>query len=206
VEETFSHARDWLGGAAFRDTTVAHIERTPPSSWTLDAYPRAFPATLRELYPDDPEIAELAWLEFALTEAFVGPDASAVTAEMVAMVDWDTAILCFTPTLYHADLTTNATCYGRRWRPAKRRPTSSDCRRRAVYWSGATRTFHGFAIDRDESSALSSVRAGMTFGNLCERLVREHGVEAGVVLGGTLLGRWLRDQLICGPASDPVNA
>ncbi|MDY7525197.1 DNA-binding domain-containing protein [Sphingomonas sp. 10B4] len=74
LEESFVQTRAWVGGEAFHHAIVAHIERVPPTSWTLDAYPRDFPATLALLYPDDPEVAELAWIEYALGEAFVGPD------------------------------------------------------------------------------------------------------------------------------------
>ena len=64
LERELSRAR--ATGSAARLSTPRpsrHIDRVPPSSWTLDAYPRDFPATLAMLYPDDPEVAELAWLE-----------------------------------------------------------------------------------------------------------------------------------------------
>ena len=74
---------------------VAHVARVPPSSWTLDAYPRDFPATLAPLYPDDPEVAELAVLELALAEAFVGADAAGPIAPTQAARSTGTA-RCFT--------------------------------------------------------------------------------------------------------------
>ena len=108
LEDSFARTHDWLGDAAFRQAVIAHIERVPPSSWTLDAYSRDFPATLALLYPDAPEVAELAWIDCALGEAFVGPDAPAADAAMLGDVDWDSATLQFTPTLDVGDLSTNA--------------------------------------------------------------------------------------------------
>mgnify|MGYP002835384385 CR=1 FL=1 len=46
-------------------------DAAPPSDWTLDAYPAGFPATLAHIHADSPEIADLAWLEIALADAFV---------------------------------------------------------------------------------------------------------------------------------------
>ncbi len=96
LEESFEHTRDWIGGEAFHRAIVAHVDRVPPSSWTLDAYARDFPATLAILYPADPEVAELAWLEMALGEAFVAADADALAADDLAAVDWDRAVLRLT--------------------------------------------------------------------------------------------------------------
>ena len=60
------------------------------------------------LYPDDPEVPELAWIEGALGEAFVAPDAPALSAADLADIDWDRAVLAFTPTLDLGALTSNA--------------------------------------------------------------------------------------------------
>ncbi len=46
LDEAFPHTRAWLGGDLFLQSLVTHIDRVPPSSWTLDAYARDFPATL----------------------------------------------------------------------------------------------------------------------------------------------------------------
>ena len=63
MEDSFPQLRAWLGDDAFRAAAAVHIDRTPPHRWTLDAYPVDLPATLADLHPDDPEIAELARLE-----------------------------------------------------------------------------------------------------------------------------------------------
>jgi hypothetical protein len=43
LTESFTYTRGWIGGEAFEAAAAAHIDRVPPSSWTLDAYPRDFP-------------------------------------------------------------------------------------------------------------------------------------------------------------------
>ena len=93
LEESFPVTLAWLGGEAFHVAVVAHVEAVPPSSWTLDLYPRDFPATVRNLYPDDPEITDLAVLELALGEAFVALDTPPLAADL-GSVDWDVAWSC----------------------------------------------------------------------------------------------------------------
>ncbi|HEX7695574.1 MAG TPA: DNA-binding domain-containing protein [Sphingomonas sp.] len=199
LESSFARTRDWIGGEAFHHAVVAHVERVPPSSWTLDAYPRDFPATLALLYPDDAEVAELAWLECALEEAFVAQDAQAIAAQQLEGVDWDRAILLFTPTLDLAPLSTNATAI---WAalaadevppPAEMLPEAGAM---LVWRSDQVSRFR--AIDQIEEQALLTARAGRPFADLCEAMIAMHGQERGIAKAGQLLGQWLADGLVIG--------
>lgn len=199
LEDGFARTRDWIGGEQFHRAVVAHVERVPPSSWTLDAYPRDFPATLGLLYPLDPEISELAWLECALAEAFVGPDAPALTADQVDGVDWDRATLVFTPTLDLGPLSTNATAI---WAalaadempPAVELLTEHGA---ALVWRRDQLSCFR-AIDQIERQALLAARAGLSFADLCETMIMMDGQERGIARTGQLLGQWLADGLISG--------
>ena len=97
-----------MGEEAFRAAAISHIDDHPPHSWTLDAYPQSFPATLAALYPDNPDLHELVWIEQALSDAFVGPDAEPLSTDTLGAIDWDTARLTLTPTLVNRPATTNA--------------------------------------------------------------------------------------------------
>jgi len=199
LEDGFERVRDWIGGDAFHQAVVAHVDRVPPSSWTLDAYPRDFPVTLALLYPDDAEVAELAWLECALEEAFVARDAQAIAAQQLDGVDWDRAILQFTPTLDLAPLSTNATAI---WAalaaeevppPAEMLPEAGAI---LVWRSDQVSRFR--AIDQIEEQALLAARAGRPFADLCEAMIAMHGQERGIAKAGQLLGQWLADGLVIG--------
>jgi hypothetical protein len=87
LAETHEQTQAWLGGEAFLAAAATHIDATPPSAWTLDAYPVGFAETLTRLYPDDPEVAELAALEWALSRAFTAADATAMTLEALGRID-----------------------------------------------------------------------------------------------------------------------
>lgn len=204
LDDSFQRTRDWIGGEAFHQAVIAHVDRVPPSSWTLDAYPRDFPATLAMLYPDDPEIAELAWLDYALGEAFVGADADPLRPEDAAAIDWGQAVLSFTPTLDLADLTTNATAIWAALSAGEVPPALEMLPQPGailVWRQDHVARFR--AIDGDEQQALLSARAGMPFAALCEELVEALGEAAGIAAAGGYLGCWLGDGLII--AAEPAT-
>lgn len=204
LEETFERTLAWIGGAAFHDAVVAHIDRVPPSSWTLDAYGRDFPDTLALLYPDDPEVTELAWLDNALGEAFVGPDAGALTADDLAAIDWDGAILRLPPTLDIGPLVTNATAIWGALAEGGTPPAVTllpETGAIMVWRQDAVSRFR--AIDQYEHQSLLAVRAGMPFAMLCTALVDALDEEAGIARAGAMLGQWIGDGLICAICPSP---
>ncbi|WP_029935839.1 HvfC/BufC N-terminal domain-containing protein [Sphingomonas sp. UNC305MFCol5.2] len=197
IEDGFARTRDWIGGEAFHQAVIAHVERVPPSSWTLDAYSRDFPATLAMLYADDPEIPELAWIELALAEAFVGPDATALTAFDLGEVDWDRATLRLAPTLDFGELTTNAPAIWSALAEGEAPPAVAYLPEPGailVWREGDAPRFR--AIDQLEHHALLRVRGGMPFAGLCATMVETFGEEAGITRAGQLLGQWLADGLV----------
>lgn len=191
LEESFPVTLAWLGGEAFHVAVVAHVEAVPPSSWTLDLYPRDFPATVRNLYPDDPEITDLAVLELALGEAFVALDTPPLAVDL-GSVDWDVAWFQFGASLSTHCLTTNAPAIwsaivaGDDPPPAVILPeqgamivwrTNEQCRFRSI----------GQA-ERDALSCLSTQR--MTFGDFCNASPDD------VDQIGRWLGQWIADGII----------
>ncbi|MEP6784350.1 MAG: DNA-binding domain-containing protein [Sphingomonadales bacterium] len=197
LEDSFVQTRQWIGGEAFHDAVVHHVGRVPPSSWTLDAYPRDFPATLALLYPDDPEVAELADLELALAEAFVGPDAEPLAAEQIARADWDRAILRFTPMLDLRPSTTNAPDIWAALTEDSMPPTAAiltEAAALSTWRQGETSRFR--VVDAVEERGILLARNGLTFAALCTQLVDDLGEAEGIALGGEWLGRWLADGLL----------
>ncbi|MGF7171968.1 hypothetical protein FHS91_003671 [Sphingobium xanthum] len=197
LEDSFDKTRQWIGGEAFHEAIVHHVERVPPSSWTLDAYPRDFPATLAMLYPIDPEVAELAALELALADAFVGPDVNRLAAEQIASADWDCVTLLFVPMLDLLPMTTNAAAIWTALAEEASPPMSAllpTAGALLVWRDGETPRFR--AIEAMEERAILLMRGGMTFARLCADLVEDVGEAEGVTLAGAWLGQWLADGLV----------
>lgn len=88
---SFERTRRWVGEEMFELASAHYILTHPPQSWTLDAYGAAFPEVLAELFGEDPEVAELAWLEWHMQQAFAAPDCATLTGEALAAAGLDEA-------------------------------------------------------------------------------------------------------------------
>ncbi|WP_442679943.1 HvfC/BufC family peptide modification chaperone [Sphingomonas sp. ASY06-1R] len=197
LADSFPRTREWIGGAAFEAAMIRHIQRVPPSSWTLDVYGRDFPDTLAAIYPHDPDIAELAGLEWALAEAFVGPDADPIDARAAAAIDWEMAKLQFIPTIDLRTATTNAHAIWSALATGAMPPAAGACAGVAalLVWR-QDYVARLRPLDAGEHHALLLARSGVTFAALCDALVEAHGPSAGVMMAGTYLGQWIRDGLL----------
>ncbi len=197
LETSFPLTRMWMGDDAFQEATIIHVDRVPPSGWTLDAYGRDFPMTLAALYPDHVEVAELAWTEWAIGEAFVAPDHDIVDAASLSAVDWGRAILRLSPTIRIAEVSTNvfdiwlALTEDRPPPPAQR---LSEWRTLLVWRIGHSCQVR--PMNAPEAAALGQARSGATFAQLCDILVAANGEERGTALAGAFLGQWLAEGLI----------
>lgn len=199
LRETFEKLHKWLGDDAFSSAARAHINGHPPHDWTLGAYGEGFDLTLARLYPDDPEVAEMAWLEWALSEAFSGPDAIALSADSVASVDWDNACLEFAPTVRMGKATTNVGAIWSALSAGSVPPAATSLPVTAGMLVWRQDYSPGFrTIDEGEWVALERMMSGTTFGELCFTYVEKLGVQDGVNRAGMLLGQWLHDGLVTG--------
>lgn len=88
LEASFERTRRWVGEAAFGAAACHFILAHPPRGWTLDDYGAAFPLVCAELFADDAEVAELAWLEWHLQQAFGAPDLGEIDTGELAEADW----------------------------------------------------------------------------------------------------------------------
>lgn len=94
LETGFERTRRWVGTEAFTAAACHYVLANPPRDWTLDSYGAGFPALLETLFPGDPEVAELAWLEWQMQSAFAALDAPELDPATLAAADgsetdWD---------------------------------------------------------------------------------------------------------------------
>ncbi len=199
LQQSYRQVRAWMGDDAFHYAAVSHIERHPPHAWTLDAYGDEFELTLRELFPHNPDIHELAWIELALSSAFVARDAQPVTAAALATADWDTARLRFTPSLLSTLVTTNAEEIWWAMSGGKQRPEGQMLAQPSallVWRRGFVSCLR--AIDTLELAALRLAQENGSFVAVCELLVERLGETAGLAKAGALLADWMGSELITG--------
>ncbi len=197
LEQSFPQVRLWLGEEAFRSACVGHIDAHPPHAWTLDAYAQSFPATIGQLYPDNPDLHELAWIELALSEAFVGPDAEPLSAEALGAIDWDTARLKLAPTFAMRAAATNAEEV---WTSLQEQETAAesvmlDEPGGLIVWR---RGYSAYLrqVDGLEYEALQEMGRSGSFVALCAQLVGKLGEDSGVAKAAEFLAQWLGGGLI----------
>ncbi|HEY2481167.1 MAG TPA: DNA-binding domain-containing protein [Caulobacteraceae bacterium] len=199
LRDSFGKTHAWLGEKAFDAAAVAHIQIRPSTSWTLSNYGEGFEATLAELYPYDPEVAELAWLDWSLRRAFEGPDPAEIDPADLAEIDWDAAILCFAPALAWRTIATNAAAIWRALSVGETPPAAASLDGPAgliVWRQGLEPRFR--TVDPVEQAALESALRGEDFATVCEMTARADPLGDPVRRVGELLAQWLGEGLIVG--------
>lgn len=199
LEEAFPRVRAWMGDDLFLNAVITHIDSHPPHAWTVDAYAGGFGETLATLFPENPDLQELAWIESALSEVFVAADAEPLSLEALSTVDWDTARLHLTPSLVTRVLTTNAE---RIWSALWEEQSVPEGEMLAepgglMVWRRQF-TSRLKPVDALEHEALLHLQQHGSFATLCDLLVERLGETEGVTKAGELLANWLGSELIIG--------
>jgi hypothetical protein len=196
LRETFNRVRLWLGDDAFDAAAQTQILKSPPSSWTLDAYGRDFPAVLKKLYPKDPEVAELAWLDLAMADAFVTADVQPLGVEALADVDWDGAHIDFVP-LQRSRAATNAAHIWMALDGGVMPPAATSLERSGGYlvWrSGYVPRFR--LAEAREFRAVDALNLGKSFDEVCAQIEAEAGMEQAIGIIAAMLRQWLADGMV----------
>lgn len=194
LEASFERTRQWVGETPFVAAACHYILAEPPRSWTLDDYGAAFPAVLAELFADNPEVAELAWLEWHMQQAFAARDGAILTAAGLAAAQldeeaWDRLRLTPVPSLAWRALGTNCTDIWLALQQAIEPPTPAAIEPGAalLVWRQDLSP-HFRVTDVVEAQALARLAQAASLGDLA----REFSAER----VGLLLARWLMDGLI----------
>jgi Putative DNA-binding domain len=193
LRDTFEKTALWLGDDVFNAAADAYIDAHPARSWTLADYGDRFADHLAQAMPDDPEFAELAWLDGALRHAFAAGALRPVDQAALAAVDWETTRLTLAPHLAFCSIETNVIDV---WNGLPDAPVATarlDAPIGLIVWrNDLIPQFR--SADPVEIVALSLLADGHSFANMCAALEAEgHGDAA--LIGGLLSG-WLGDRLV----------
>lgn len=170
LETSFEQTRAWVGADSFTAAACHHVIASPPANWTLDTYGADFPATLAVLFAQDGEVADLAWLEWQLQQAFAAPDQTELDGQRLARAnlgpgDWEQ--LRLTMAAGFAARPVNHDCAGL-WQALrtgdaagfKLEPVAPGV---LIVWRQGL-VPHYRVVARDEFAALGGLMAGATFG------------------------------------------
>lgn len=215
LRSAFDKSRQWIGDDSFDAAAAHHLILHPPSSWTLDDLGLGFSDTLGELFPNDPEIAELAWLEWEMQQIFTSPDGPVLAAADFADQashysedDWLNLRLAFIPGLATRIVTTDCAALWSAIDSATDMPPLDLPHHHTMLlvWRQYMRSQFRL-LDPVEAIGLPLMQSGASFEQLCAALVDACGGDAGVAAAGTMLGRWMTDGLVsdAGQSSEPIS-
>ena len=77
LADTYAKCQLYLGTALFEELATQYVELHPPRERNLGGYGGEFARLAQSLYPDNPELADLAQLEWSLRTVFDGADVPA---------------------------------------------------------------------------------------------------------------------------------
>ncbi len=206
LRDTYERTARWVGEDAFERAAAHHVITSPPASWTLDDAGAEFDETLAALFANDPEVAELAWLEWSMQCAFTAKDAEPLDVEGFTSAtsgfgeeDWSGMRLTFAPgfTLREVDhdiaVLWNALAQDEFDNPDIVLAAPRYC---LVWREGLRPTFA--LVETLEGEALAALAGGATYAGACTLLVERLGEEEGIAKAGGLLGRWVGEGLLTG--------
>ncbi len=201
LAETFEKTHAWIGDDAFEAAARAHIAAHPPRGWSLNDYGEGFAAELDRLHPDDPEIGEIAWLDWALRRAFDGPDSPEPDPTTLANLDWDCAVLTFAPTLAWRPVISNAAAIWTALAEVTPPPAAQrlDATADLLVWRRGFSPLYR-TVSGPEQSALRCALGGGDFTAVCESLAQAMPDDDPVEAAGALLAQWLGEGLVVGAA------
>jgi hypothetical protein len=201
LKSRFERTVHWVGEDNFTAAACHYILASPPTSWTLDAYGDAFPDLLAELFAGDTEVAELAWMEWAMQEAFAAPDRPSLDPQDLATAglsdgDWDRVCFAMAPGFASREVQTNCTDL---WSALADGPdndfiTSQGGTAHLLIWRQGLSPHYRITTP-DEASALSRLAQGQSLGQIAAAQDPERLGPwfAGWLAEGLFSGFWLAD-------------
>ncbi|MCJ2185639.1 HvfC/BufC N-terminal domain-containing protein [Novosphingobium beihaiensis] len=210
LHETYPRTARLAGEEAFQAAAAHHLITHPPASWTLDDAGLGFAQTLETLFPADPDVAELAWIEWAMQDAFTARDtgpldgAGLVTATAsFGDRDWQDMRFAFVPGLAvrlvrHDCLTLwqwlgDSAC-GQEIAAARDLSPLPETEGCVVWREGLRSTFT--MTSAAEAQALTAMADGAGYGAACDLLTSLLGEEQALQMAGEMLARWLANGWI----------
>lgn len=200
LRDTYEKSRAYLGAALFDPCALAFVEAHPPVRRSLRDYGATLPEALAERFPGDPDIAELARMDWLLRQAFDGPDAVALPLEALASLsadDWETLGFAFVPTLALSPLRFNTPLIWSALDRGETPPTAAPLPAPAALcvWRRGWQP-HFRSVDETEGAALGRLREGARFADICQTL-NDIRADASTLIA-QYLRSWLTDGLVAG--------
>jgi hypothetical protein len=190
-----------LGDEEFGAIANRYVDECPSQFASIRWFGDRLAEQLAQSHASQPWLAELARWEWALAAAFDAQDAATVGVECLASVapgDWADLKLEFHPSVHSLELTTNAQALFKALseeQPAPQ-PAILPHPQPWLMWRQTDLKTQYRSLEPDEVAALAVVRAGGTFGDMCEALCEWHEAEEVPLVAAGMLKRWLIEEIL----------
>lgn len=209
LRDTFERTARLVGDDAFSQAAAHHLITHPPMSWTIDLAGEGFPETCAELFANDSDVGEVAWLEWEMHRAFTAADGAPMTptdfAAATADFDarqWDELRLELIPGTALRSVTCDL---------AKLWETLADPLQAfhleklrepkwALLWREGEQPVFAL-VSNAEGLALAKMQMGSSFGDVCAALLNNDEAADAADIAGAMLLNWLELGLIQGTFS-----
>lgn len=202
LADAYAKTRALLGEPAFEAAALAYIADHPPTTRSLRWFGGDFAEHLRAALPQQPELAELAQLDWALRKAFDGPDSAVLTAADLADVPpqaWATLRLTLVPTTELLQFQHNAVAV---WQALDddTPPPPWERSDRGVDWLVWRKDLqpHFRSAHPLETALLRAMLGGAGFAQACEDAQTASNSEGAAELIGACLRQWMEDAVLSG--------
>lgn len=193
--------KELLGDEQFGTVAAAYVEAYPSQFASIRWFGDRLAQVLAQSQPAQPWLAELARWEWALAASFDASDATPVGVECLGSVapdDWADLQLQFHPSVQFLELATNAQALFKSLSEEEKppQPAMLDRPQPWLLWRQDLKTQYR-SLDPAEAAAIQIMRAGGTFGAMCEALCEWHDGDEVPMIAAGMLKRWIvEEQLI----------
>ena len=201
LRDSYGHTLLYLGDGAFNSAALAYIESHGSTLPSLRWYGADFPAFLHMQLAEEPEVAELARLDWTLRHAFDGPDATPLTLnDMAALAPaaWASVGFVLHPTTVRLQLHFNTLALWQAVNQEQDAPPATPLAQAGelLVWRRGHQP-HFRSLSALEATALAQLQAGASFAQMCGTLAETFPDQATAAEAGVLLRRWVEEELLC---------
>lgn len=215
LRETFEQTAKWAGEDSFRAAAAHYLISEPPRGWTLDLVGEGFVDTLQTLFANDPDVADLGWLEWTMHTAFTAPDERPLRLEdfagatsTFAAHEWPAMKLHFLASLQVRPVTTDCASL---WHSLRNDETPGSIAIETgpavcLVWRDDFSPVFRLASEL-EGSCLDRMMRGAPFEAMCSDLQDGGDDESAAAEAGAMLRRWIEQGLIAAVVGEgPIPA
>jgi hypothetical protein len=204
LRSSFPALAELAGEEGFHELSAEYIQAHPSRFASLRYYGDELASFLSAHadYSSAPLLAELARWEWAIAEVFDAADADPIDPRLLQQVapdDWSELTFDWHPSVRQLSLEWNAPQIWKAITDGAERP-SAEIEHAPVPWLIWRRELQILfrSPSTAEATALGLMRAGMTFGALCEQLCDHFDEQDAPSQAAAMLGEWVHSGLIVG--------